>query len=198
MTWAPNRDLTRKNVMDEIKPDVHVDPSPTPVPEPVREDVPTPPAPPAPQPKAEDRSVPYERFKEVNDELARLKKAPPATNTKSLEVDDFINISASLEGLDQREKQYLAEQHKLSGRPLTEIRNDENFLLWQSAYKAKVEKERAQLKPSSTQTDSDRPRSLADRLKGASLEEQEKILADAGLWKSPRPRADRVVLDRPQ
>lgn len=184
--------------MDEIIPDVTPESSPAPVQEPVREDVQTPPAPPAPQPKAEDRVVPYDRFKEVNDELARLKKTPPATNTKSLEVDDFINISASLEGLDQREKSYLAEQHKLSGRPLSEIRNDENFLLWQSAYKAKVEKERAQLKPSSTQTDTGSPKTLADRLKGASLEEQERILSEAGLWKSPRPKADRVVIGGPK
>lgn len=139
--------------------------------------------------KVVEKVVPYERFKEVIDENRRLKSEPKAT--KSLDVEDFIDISASLEGLDQRQKEYLAEQHKLTGQPIKEIRNGENFLLWNDGYQTRVEKERA-LKPSSTQPDYDKPKTLAERLKGASLEEQEKILADAGLWKSPRPRGDRV------
>lgn len=170
--------------------------TPEPVVETVREDVITP-TPPTPETKLEEKVVPYSRFKEVNDELATLKKNPPTASTKSLEIDDFINISASLEGMDQREKEYLAEQHKLTGRPLNEIKQDENFQLWQTAYKQKVEKERA-LKPSSTQTVSDKPMSLGDKLKGATLEEQEILLSEAGLYSSPRPKADRVTIGAPR
>lgn len=136
--------------------------------------------------------------KEAKLEAERLRKG--GDSTKSLEVDDFINISASLEGLDKREKEYLAEQHKLSGRPLIEIRTDENFLLWQEAYRAKAEKERA-LKPSGTQPDGERPTTLSSKIKElnqgvpnyrANLVEQEKLLEQAGLWKNPKRRSDRT------
>lgn len=110
---------------------------------------------------------------------------------KSLDVEDYIDISASLEGLDQKEKEFLAREHKQSGKSLTEIRKDEDFLLWQSAYRQKVEKERLTLKPSSTQSESDRPKTLNEKLQGASIEEKEKILTEAGYYKSPRPKSDR-------
>jgi hypothetical protein len=185
-----------EEVAEEVEanevPEKATEEAPTPV---IREDV-KPPAPSAPK-KTEDRVVPYSRFKEVNDELARLKERP-AGATKSLEVDDFINISASLEGLDQQEKSYLAEQHKLTGLPLSEIRNGENFLLWQNGYKLKVEKERA-LKPKGAQADEKRPQTVNERLSAvstsknykANLAEQEKILMDAGLYKAPRPNPNR-------
>lgn len=110
---------------------------------------------------------------------------------KSLDVEDYIDISASLEGLDQKEKEFLAREHKQSGKPLNEIRKDEDFLLWQSAYRQKVEKERLTLKPSSTQVESDKPRTLKEKLQGASIEEKEKLLTEAGYYKSPRPKSDR-------
>lgn len=112
-------------------------------------------------------------------------------DVKSLDVEDYIDISASLEGLDQKEKEFLAREHKQTGKPLTEIRKDEDFLLWQSAYRQKVEKERLTLKPSSTQSESEKPRTLNEKLQGASLEEKEKILSEAGYYKSPRPKSDR-------
>lgn len=124
-------------------------------------------------------------------ETERLRNA----STKSLDVEDYIDISASLEGLDQREKSYLAEQHKLTGKPLGEIRKDEDFGLWQSAYRAKIEKELS-LKPSGTQSESERPMSFAEKLRNASLADKEKLLEEAGLYKHPRPRADRVNLGR--
>lgn len=112
-----------------------------------------------------------------------------------LDVEDFLNISASLEGLDQREKEYLANLHKLSGKPLTELRKDEDFELWQSAHRQRVEKELS-LKPSGTQSEADKPQSFTQRLANASVADKEKLLADAGLYKSPRPRSDRIDLGR--
>lgn len=144
-------------------------------------------------PTEEDKTVPYERFKRVNDELTKLKKQPIKTVNKALDIEDYIDISASLEGLDQKEKEYLAEQHKYSGKPLKEIRADEDFLLWQSAHRSKVEKENT-LKPSSTQSESDLPKSLTEKLRNATMEEKEKLLKEAGLYKEVRPRADRVVI----
>lgn len=122
-----------------------------------------------------------------------LKKA----NNKSLDVEDYIDISASLEGLDSREKEYLAREHKLSGRPLNEIRKDENFSLWQSAYRQKVEKERTSLAPSSKQPDDNSPISLEDALENATIEEKEEILRNSmGYSVGNKPRADRVNIGR--
>jgi hypothetical protein len=81
----------------------------------------------------------------------------------------------------------------MSGKPLNEIRKEEDFSLWQSAYQAKKEKELS-LKPTGTQSDSDAPRSITERLQNASLAEKEQILVDAGLWKSPRPKNDRTTI----
>lgn len=128
-------------------------------------------------------------------EAEALRKQLEASKS-TLNVEDYIDISASLEGLDQREKSYLATQHKLTGQSLQEIRNSEDFALWQSAYRAKVEKEKSLL-PSNAQPESERPRSLTERLRGASLEEKERILAEQGLWKSPRPRTEKRDIGGP-
>lgn len=171
---------------DEVVPDVIPASSPEQVID--SEVVKTPPSVPA---KPEDKTVPYERFAEVNKELAALKKAPPTVVKPVLDVEDYIDISASLEGLDQREKEYLAKQHKLTGKPIKEIRNDEDFTLWQGAYRQKVEKELT-LKPSGTQPESDKPKTLSEKLATASMAEKEQILIDAGYYKPTRPRTDRV------
>ena len=143
--------------------------------------------------KAEVSFQNFERAKKAEAEAKVLKeqleksKAP----AKSLDVDDYIDISASLEGLDQKEKTRLAEEHKLTGKPLNEIRQSEDFLLWQSAWRAKVEKERA-LKPSNVQEDTPKEKTMAEKLAAASLEEKEKLLTEAGYYKSFRPRSDRA------
>jgi len=166
-------------------------------PEVVSEDEKTPES--APQDKPE-KTVPYERFQEVNAKLAELKKqlgnkefktpTKIKSETKSLDVDDLIDISASLQGLDQREQEYLARQHKLTGLPLKDIRESEDYKFWQSAYRIKVEKDKS-LSPSSTQPDAKKPKTMAEKLANASLEEKEKILTEAGLWQNPRRIADK-------
>jgi hypothetical protein len=155
----------------------------------VSEDVETPT--PAEPIKSAEKLVPYNRFKEVNDELARLRKQT-AVNAGALDVGDYIDISAALNGLNQREQEKLAYEHKITGKPLTEIKASEDFQLWQSAYRAKLEKEELTMTPSSRQSESDRPQTLSERLANASLEEKERILSEAGLYKAPRQKLDRV------
>jgi hypothetical protein len=109
----------------------------------------------------------------------------------SLDVDDYIDISTSLDGLDQREKAYLAEQHRLSGKPLNEIRESEDFKLWDTAYQQQQEAERA-LTPNAQQAEEEAPKTLTDRLKTTqSIAEKEELLRQAGLYKEVRPRSDR-------
>jgi hypothetical protein len=122
---------------------------------------------------------------------AKLNEAIQKPSDKApLAVEDYINISSSLDGLDAREKTYLAEQHRFSGKPLHEIRGGEDFQLWQDAYRKKQEKENA-LKPNSGQPSEPPPLSFKDKLSGASIAEKEEMLKAAGLYKESRPRADK-------
>lgn len=115
------------------------------------------------------------------------------TKSASLDVKDYIDISSSLDGLDPREKAYLAEQHRLSGKPLKEIRESEDFQLWDSAYRTKLEAEQRALKPNTQQFDEERPKTLTQALKTTrSISEKEELLRQAGLYKETRPRADRT------
>ena len=138
-----------------------------------------------------------EHFRQKAEKAEQERKALEAKLSQNaqatLNVEDYIDISAALEGLDSREKMRLAEEHKLSGKTLKEIRESEDYQLWQSAYRAKQEKENA-LRPSGTQPTEDAPKSLASRLASASLEEKEKILRENNLYKEFRPRADRTKI----
>jgi hypothetical protein len=149
------------------------------------------PAPAPSEPIKAEKTVPYERFKKINEELKQLKNQPAPVKT-TLDVEDYLDISTALDGMDQKQKEYLASQHKLTGRPLTDIRNSEDFSLWNTGYQTKVEREKA-LKPNGTQPDSERKRTLSERITSAkTLDEQEKLLREAGLYKENRPRADRT------
>lgn len=179
--------------MEEYQDEIVQDSSPDEVVEEVREDAQTLDV---PAPQAE-KTVPYSRFKEVNDKYIALKSNPAPTSTTALDVNEIIAINASLEGLSQREKEKLAEEHKLTGRPLSEIRQSEDFLFWQQGFQAQVDKERA-LKPSSTQPQADRPRKLSEVLldPNTSPSEREKLLVAHGLYKDPgsKPPISRKVL----
>ncbi len=135
----------------------------------------------------------FEKEEKTRKELeAKLNNNSNVPSKQALDVEDYIDISASLEGLDQREKEYLAQQHKLTGQPLKEIRTNEDFQLWQGAYRQKVEKERA-LKPSNNTTLEDKPMSFEQRLESAgTMAEKESLLREAGLLKEVRPNASRV------
>ena len=68
-----------------------------------------------------------EKAENLEKEVAKLKKVK--TPDGKLEVDDYIDISASLDGLDQKEKEKLSREHKLTGEPLSEIRKNKVFAL---------------------------------------------------------------------
>lgn len=136
------------------------------------------------------------REKAEKAETARLAaEAKLNTSQKSaLDVGDYIHISASLDGLDTREREYLATQHTLTGKPLNEIKDSEDFQLWRSAYQQKVEKDKT-LTPSNRQPESDLPQSLDEALAGAStIAEKEAILAQMGYDFKSKSRSDKVII----
>ena len=112
-------------------------------------------------------------------------------------MEDYIDISNSLAGLDPKEQEYLSTQHTLSGKSLKEIRQDEDFLLWQSAHRQKVEKENKTLKPGNGSSTVDEPQDFQSKLAALpnnmeSLAEKEKMLTEAGLYKAPRQNPNRT------
>lgn len=128
---------------------------------------------------------------------AKLNELTKAQRPQGLNVEDYIDISSSLEGLDAREKEYVASQHKMSGKPIKDIRNSEDFSFWRSSYQQKLEKERT-LKPSTTQPVVDQEITLEQALAEArSDDEREKLLKEhLGYSIGKRSSAERVVIGR--
>ena len=139
----------------------------------------------------------FEKEETARKELEVKLNAAAANGGKGegLKVEDFIDISASLEGLDQKEKERVAREHKLTGKSLSEIRKDEDFLLWQSAYREKAEKEKQNIKPGNKQPDDNDPISLEDALKGKTLQEQADLLEQvAGYSIGKKSNTERVII----
>jgi hypothetical protein len=138
-------------------------------------------------PKSDDKTIPYERFKEINDELRKLKAQ---VNNKQadagLDIDEIVMTTSALKDLDRREQEKALLESKLTGRKVSDVISDEDYKLWQSAYRSKVEKEQAALKPSNKQLEQDRPKSLAEQVAGSDLKTMEDVLTKAGLYKDPR------------
>lgn len=126
----------------------------------------------------------YARLKE-QEAVAKKSKEEATSSRANLDVDKFIEYSEGLEGLDSREKSRLLQEHKLTGKSLNELRQDEDFKLWQDSYRAKVEREKTP-PPSTTQDNPELEKSWAEKLQEASISEKEKMLAEKGLYKDPR------------
>lgn len=138
-------------------------------------------------PKTDDKTIPYERFKEINDELRRLKAQVNNKQANAgLDIDEIVMTTSALKDLDRREQEKALLESKLTGRKVNEVISDEDYKLWQSAYRSKVEKEQASLKPSNKQLEQDRPKSLVEQVTGTDLKTMEEVLAKAGLYKDPR------------
>jgi hypothetical protein len=179
---------------EEIENDVEQDSSPE-VETEVREDVTTP-VDPAPQSKVE-KTVPYSRFKNVNDELTKLKSkpAPAESPVKALE---FVKLGKKLQEYSDEEIDF-AVAHAKSQDPdeILKALNDEMVQLAIQAKREKVDKEKS-LKPSGTQPVEDRPRKLSEVLNDPKVpqDEKEKLMKQFGLYKDPGspPTSARRVL----
>ncbi len=122
-----------------------------------------------------------------------LKHKPQEISKEGVDSIDLIKLGKKLQDYSDDELDFVTEFAK-SKKPEDVLRALENPFVQKgiSAYREQLEKERLSLKPSSTQSESEQPKSLIERLKTASLAEKEKLLKEAGLYKEYRPRADRV------
>lgn len=131
----------------------------------------------------------FERAKKAEQEAKAAKariEALEKANTKSLDVEDYLDINKAFAGLSDPEQAKLAEWHKQTARPLAELRESDDFKLWQIGHSQMVEKEKA-LKPSSTQPDQSAPRKLSEVLTDPKVPqaEKERLMKEHGLYKDP-------------
>lgn len=121
--------------------------------------------------KAEDKA------KLAEEELAKVKGEP----RKELDPTEIADVSLALSGLDPDEQAKLIRDAKAFGKPLSEIRKSEDFVLWQGAHKEKVEKEKT-TPPSTKQTASDTREDRIRRFKSGEMteEEEQKFLQELG------------------
>ena len=116
--------------------------------------------------------------KTAREELAKAKR--PVSD-----IDAILEVQEATKDLTSKEIAELKLRADALKVPLTEARKDENFVLWQKAYKEKVDKENIPL-PSTTQGNV-----LGEKtLKEMTLEERTKKFEDMGLVTkqiNPRP-----------
>lgn len=127
-----------------------------------------------------------------------VKKNPTIIKQESdIDSIDQIKLGKKLHDYSDDELDFVTE-HAKSKKPEDVLKALENPFVQAGiqAHREKLEKEKLALTPSSTQSESDRPKTLQERLVGASLEEKERILSEMGLYKNPRPRADRVNIGK--
>ena len=140
------------------------------------------------------KTVPYERFKEVNDELAKLKKQPKSAvkqDKSPVDALDFIKLGKKLQDYSDEEIDFATEYAK-SKEPnaIMQALENEYIQLAFEAKRQKVDKEKS-LTPSGKQSEMEKPKSFMDKLRSADLSSAEKMLEEAGLYKSPRPNPNR-------
>lgn len=137
----------------------------------------------------------FERFKKAEEKIEKIgsavenlteevKKTPSGGN---FEIDKFLEVKSATDGLDAQEISTLRMIANAKGISLADAKKDEDFALWQSSYKAKVEKENVKDNaplPSTTQT----PSEIAKSLKDMTLEERQKKFEEMGLIKKAPKR----------
>lgn len=134
------------------------------------------------------------RVKELEAEKSKATQSKPA-EIKPFGVEDLVEVTNALEGLDSGTKEYLVRQHKITGKPINEIKQDEDFKMWQEGHRIKLEKEKT-LNPSTRPSETSREKNFTEKLEDLDdidirksirdLEAKEKLLEEKGLWKNPR------------
>lgn len=129
----------------------------------------------------------YKTRAEKAEALAKALKNQPKSDVDAL---DFIKLGKKLETYSEEEIDF-AVNHAKSKNPkdILEAFNDEMVQLAITAKREKVEKEKS-LKPSGTQSETEKPKNLSDQLSSMTIKEKEEYLEKIGAYRSPRPRSD--------
>jgi len=175
--------------MDELLEETNVNPveEETTVEQPQTEEVATPKEGDSPEQYSEREKRYYARMKQAEniakaarEELAKVKRPASFSN-----IDAILEVQEATKDLSAAEIAELKLRADALKVPLTEARRNENYMLWQKAYKEKVEKENIPL-PSTTQGNVKGEKTY----KEMNLEERTKYFEELGLiahQTSPRP-----------
>lgn len=108
---------------------------------------------------------------------------------------DLIKLGKKLQDYTDDELDFVTE-HAKSKKPEDILKALENPFIQAGieANRQKVAKERQALTPSDTQSEANAPKSLAEKLAGASLEDKEKLLTEMGLYKAPSRKYNSIKL----
>jgi len=151
----------------------------------------------------------YARMKQAEEDAKKAKEDLAKSTKPQSDVDAIVEVQQATDGLDPTEIAELKNRATITGLSLLEARKDDNFVLWQTAYRTKVEKEKA-LNPSTRQEITEKEQTFAEKLAGANskgekdwrsmIDKKEKLLIEAGLYKDPRegkrPSSDRIQLSQ--
>lgn len=123
-----------------------------------------------------------------------LKQKPNNQPVSPVDSIDMIKLGKKLKDYSDEELDFVTEFAK-SKNPEEILKALENPFVQSgiSAYREKVEKEKLTLRPTGTQSESDKPLSITEKLaKAGSMADKEKILKEVNLYKEFRPRSDRT------
>lgn len=136
----------------------------------------------------------YARMKVAEAEAKTARAEAAKAKVPISDVDIILEVQNATAGLSPQEVEELQARAKIKGSSLSEARKDENFILWQDALKAKVEKEKQTLAPSNKQSEVEKPKGLGDELveaHGKSLDDLGDALMKRNLYKPPHRRHER-------
>jgi len=103
----------------------------------------------SPKEKYSDREKRYfKRMKDAEEGAKKAKEELAKSKKPVSDIDAILEITEATKGLESEEIAELKVRAIAVGKSLSDARNDENFILWQKAYKGKVEEEKLKLEPS--------------------------------------------------
>lgn len=141
----------------------------------------------------------YARLKKAEAKIKEFESAEPKEETPQQSVEELADVVSIFNGLDQKERSRLIQEKKMTGKSYEEVLKSDDYSLWQTAYKKKMEKDKA-LAPSTRQASQPlNAREFGDKWKSGSLKkedwaamsakERESALVGMGLVKDYRPPA---------
>lgn len=142
----------------------------------------------------------YARLKKAEAKLKEFESTDaPKEESPQQTVEEIADVVSIFQGLDQKERSRLIQEKKMTGKSYEEVLSSDDYSLWQTAYKKKMEKDKA-LAPSTRQASQPlNAREFGDKWKSGSLKkedwaamsakEKESALVGMGLVKDYRPPA---------
>ncbi len=128
----------------------------------------------------------YARAKKAEEKAKEMEKRLKEAKPKDWDDPKFITkiaeVGMAFDGLDAKERSRLIEEAKLKGLSVSEARKDEDFVIWQKAYREKVAKNKMP-EPSTKQLeDTSSPKAKIERFKSGKMsdKETEEFLRDIG------------------